>query len=43
VETLAQLGVLNEDEVAQLSSYHRPVVDNRRGLNVGEIRAVFEL
>ena len=43
VETLAQLGVLNDDEVAQLSSYHRPVVDNRRGLNVGEVRAVFQI
>jgi len=43
VETLAQLGVLNDDEVAQLSSYHRPAVDNRRGLNVGEVRAVFQL
>jgi L-asparaginase II len=43
VETLAQLGVLNEDEVAQLAAYHRPVVDNRRGLNVGEVRTVFEL
>jgi len=43
VETLAQLGVLNDDEVAQLSSYHRPVIDNRRGLNVGEVCAVFQL
>src|SRR5258705_4634441 len=43
VETLAQLAILNEDEVAQLSSYHRPVIDNRRGLNVGEVCAVFQL
>jgi L-asparaginase II len=43
VETLAQLGVLNEGEVAQLAAYHRPAVDNRRGLNVGEVCAVFEL
>jgi len=43
VETLAQLGVLDAGEVAQLASYHRPIVDNRRGLNVGEVRAVFEL
>jgi L-asparaginase II len=43
VETLAQLGVLNADEVAQLAAYHRPVVHNRRGLNVGEVCAVFEL
>lgn len=43
VEALARLGVLNEDEVAQLAAYHRPVVDNRRGLHVGEVCAVFEL
>lgn len=43
VEALGQLGVLNEDEVAQLATYHRPVIDNRRGLNVGEVRTVFEL
>ncbi len=43
VETLAQLDVLNEEEVGQLTKYHRPLVDNRRGLNVGEVRAVFEL
>jgi L-asparaginase II len=43
VETLAQLGVLNKDEVAQLAAYHRPVVENRRGVNVGEVRPVFKL
>ena len=43
VETLAQLGVLNEEEVKPLATYHRPVVENHRGLNVGEIRTVFEL
>ena len=43
VETLAQLGVLNEEEVGELARYHRPVVDNLRGLNVGEIRAIFEI
>lgn len=43
VELLSQLGVLNENEVAQLATYHRPAIKNHRGLNVGEVRAVFEL
>jgi L-asparaginase II len=43
VETLAQLGVLDEAEVAQLASYHRPIIDNRRGLHVGEVRTIFEI
>lgn len=43
VELLSQLGVLTEDEVAQLVTYHRPAISNHRGVNVGEVRAVFEL
>ena len=43
VETLAQLGVLDEMEVTQLASYHRPIIDNRRGLHVGEVRTIFEI
>ncbi len=43
VETLAQLGVLNEEEAGQLATHHRPLVENRRGENVGEVRAVFKL
>jgi len=43
VETLAQLGILNADELKQLATYHRPLIDNRRGMNVGEIQAVFKL
>ena len=43
VETLAQIGVLDEMEVTQLASYHRPVIDNRRGLRVGEVRTIFEI
>jgi L-asparaginase II len=43
VETLAQLGVLNEEEVRQLATFHRPEIKNHRGLNVGEVRAVFQL
>jgi L-asparaginase II len=43
VETLARLEILNEQEVANLASFHRPLVDNRRGQEVGEVRAVFAL
>ena len=43
IETLAQLGVLNESEVEQLQTFHRPDIKNHRGLSVGEIRAVFQL
>ncbi|MEK6300708.1 MAG: asparaginase [Acidobacteriota bacterium] len=43
VETLAQLGVLSESEQAELAAYHRPSFENRRGLIVGEARAVFDL
>ena len=43
VETLAQLGVLTESEQAELVGYHRPVFENRRGVTVGEARAIFDL
>lgn len=43
VELLGQLGVLNEDEMAMLATYHRPVIKNHRGLEVGEVRAVFDI
>jgi L-asparaginase II len=43
VEALVQLGVLDESEAAQLASYHHPIVDNRRGLRVGGVRAIFDL
>jgi L-asparaginase II len=43
VETLAQLGVLDEAEVTRLAPYHRPVIDNRRGLRVGEVRTIFDI
>jgi L-asparaginase II len=43
VETLVQLGVLSHSEAAELSSFHHPVMENRRGLNVGEVRAIFDL
>jgi L-asparaginase II len=43
VETLRQLGVLDEAEVGQLNSFHSPVIENRRGVKVGEVHASFEL
>lgn len=43
VETLRQLGVLNEAEIAQLQSFHIPNIENRRGLKVGEVHATFDL
>ena len=43
VETLVQLGILSDSEAAALSLYHRPIVENRRGLKVGEVRAIFDL
>jgi L-asparaginase II len=43
VESLVQLGVLTGSEAAKLSPYHRPIVENRRGLKVGEVRAIFDL
>ena len=43
IETLAQLSVLDEAEIEELVSYHRPKIDNRRGVAVGEIRTAFTL
>jgi L-asparaginase II len=43
VETLHQIGVLDEAEAMQLTTYYRPVLENRRGLKVGEVRATFDL
>jgi L-asparaginase II len=43
VETLLQLGILNEQEAGQLTTFHQPVVENRRGAAVGEVRAIFKL
>lgn len=41
IETLVQLGVLDKEETARLNSFYRPILDNRRGLLVGEVRAIF--
>ncbi|HLG14159.1 MAG TPA: asparaginase [Blastocatellia bacterium] len=43
VETLAQLGVLDESQQRELEQYHRPKVANWQGLMVGEVGAVFNL
>lgn len=43
IETLRQLGVLDEAEVAQLNSFHSPVIENRRGVKVGDVHARFGL
>lgn len=43
VELLSQFGVLNKEEVSELANYHRPVINNHRGISVGEVRAVFKM
>jgi L-asparaginase II len=43
IETLAQLGVLDEAQQAELAAYHKPVLKNYRGLRIGEIIPVFRL
>jgi L-asparaginase II len=43
IETLSQLGVLDEHEKAALIEYHRPVLINHRRLSVGEVRPTFDL
>jgi L-asparaginase II len=43
IETLAQLGVLDETQLAELAVFHKPVLKNYRGLQVGEVRPVFDL
>ncbi len=43
IETLRQLGALDEAALAKLQSYHTWKVTNLRGLEVGEVRANFSL
>lgn len=43
IETLRQIKVLDEAETTQLITYYRPEIENRRGLHVGEVRAIFDL
>ncbi|MBI3975244.1 MAG: asparaginase, partial [Armatimonadetes bacterium] len=43
IEALRQLEVLGADDLPALEAHYRPAVLNRRGLQVGEIRATFTL
>lgn len=43
IETLRQLGVLDNDQLTQLAPYRRSTVFNHRGLEVGEVRTCFKL
>ncbi len=43
IETLAQLGVLDKSQQEKLEMYHRPKLSNRRGMEVGQVHAVFDL
>jgi L-asparaginase II len=43
IETLRQLGVLDDAALLKLKSYHTWPVTNHRGLEVGEVRANFRM
>lgn len=43
IETLRQLGVLNDTQRAQLTQYTRATIYNHRKLEVGEVRPCFQL
>ena len=43
IETLRQLGILDEKAIGELAPYSRFTVRNHRGDEVGEVRASFEL
>jgi L-asparaginase II len=43
IETLRQLGVLNEEQLAQLARYARATVFNHRKIEVGEVRTCFKM
>lgn len=43
IETLRQLGVLNDTQLAQLASYTQTTIYNHRKLAVGEVRTCFQL
>src|SRR5262249_37194920 len=43
IETLRQLGVLNDTQIAQLAPYTRAIIYNHRKLEVGEVRPCFKL
>jgi L-asparaginase II len=43
IETLAQLGVLDDAQQTPLANLHKPVVNSHRGLHVGDINPIFNL
>ena len=43
IETLRQLGLLDDEQLARLSGYSRSTVFNHRKLEVGEVRTSFKL
>lgn len=43
IETLRQLGLLNDNQLSQLSRYARSTVFNYRKIEVGEVRTCFKL
>jgi L-asparaginase II len=43
IETLRQLGLLDEEQLAQLSRYARSTILNYRKLEVGEVRTCFKI
>lgn len=43
IETLRQLGLLDEDQLAELSVYRQGTVFNHRQIEVGEVRTCFKL
>lgn len=43
IETLRQLGVLDDEQLALLADYRRPTLFNHRQLEVGEVRTCFTL
>jgi L-asparaginase II len=43
IETLRQLGLLDNGQLTQLAPYRQPTVFNHRGLEVGEVRPCFKL
>lgn len=43
IETLRQLGVLDQNQLAQLAPYGHSTIFNHRGLEVGEVRTCFNL
>jgi hypothetical protein len=43
IEVLRQLGVLDNTALVKLQSYHTWPITNHRGLEVGEVKANFNL